>query len=186
MFPVTINIGIAPPEDELSGSAASDRIAVRAVITRGDGKICLIRTSRGDLKFPGGGVEYGESFTGALVREVREEAGLVLDLSKPPKPLVKVLQRAPDICDSEKVFTMESLYYLCEAVTGSIDLQKQQLDDYEAEQDFRPEYILPRNALTENELLLLGGDRNGCDKPLNIWIYRDTVVLRALIEGNII
>lgn len=59
------------------------QIAVSAGIFR-DGKILLVRRARepsnGVYTFPGGRVEFGESLTEALLREVREETGLEIDL----------------------------------------------------------------------------------------------------------
>lgn len=55
---------------------------VRAIIVKGD-TIALverIRNGKRYLVFPGGGVEAGESFREAVVREVREETGLLIDV----------------------------------------------------------------------------------------------------------
>ena len=52
------------------------RPSARALIIR-HGKIAMIHSQRyGYYKFPGGGIEKGESAPDALIREVREEAGL--------------------------------------------------------------------------------------------------------------
>lgn len=65
------------------------RIRVDAVLLI-DGRLVLVRQSRGCGKayylLPGGGVEYGETLQDALVREVREETGLVCS----PGPLLFV------------------------------------------------------------------------------------------------
>lgn len=59
------------------------RLAVSAGIFR-DGKILLVRRAReparGVYTFPGGRVEFGESLTEALTREIREETGLVIEI----------------------------------------------------------------------------------------------------------
>lgn len=59
------------------------QLAVSAGIFR-DGKILLVRRAREPAKgvytFPGGRVEFGESLTEALTREVREETGLAIDI----------------------------------------------------------------------------------------------------------
>ena len=59
------------------------QLAVSAGIFR-DGKILLVRRARepskGVYTFPGGRVEFGESLTEALAREVREETGLAIDI----------------------------------------------------------------------------------------------------------
>ena len=59
------------------------QLAVSAGIFR-DGKILLVRRARepskGIYTFPGGRVEFGESLTEALAREIREETGLVIEI----------------------------------------------------------------------------------------------------------
>lgn len=64
-------------------SHTGPQLAVSAGIFR-DGKILLVRRAREPAKgvytFPGGRVEFGESLTEALAREVREETGLVIEI----------------------------------------------------------------------------------------------------------
>ena len=53
--------------------------AVVAVIPDGEGRVCLVRDEkRGQWTLPMGRIEPGESVRDAVVREVREEAGLVV------------------------------------------------------------------------------------------------------------
>lgn len=60
------------------------QLAVSAGIFR-EGKILLVRRARdparGVYTFPGGRVEFGESLTEALTREVREETGLAIEIA---------------------------------------------------------------------------------------------------------
>jgi len=62
------------------------QLAVSAGIFR-DGKLLLVRRAREPAKgiytFPGGRVEFGESLTEALAREVMEETGLVIEIVGP-------------------------------------------------------------------------------------------------------
>ena len=64
-------------------SHTGPRLAVSAGIFR-NGKILLVRRAREPAKgvytFPGGRVEFGESLTEALTREIREETGLVIEI----------------------------------------------------------------------------------------------------------
>ena len=48
------------------------RNAVRAVILRGQELLMIYSANVGDYKFPGGGVNKGETHKQALVREVKE------------------------------------------------------------------------------------------------------------------
>jgi 8-oxo-dGTP diphosphatase len=54
------------------------RAAVRAVILRGRELLMVYSSNVGDYKFPGGGVDQGESHVQALAREIDEECGLCL------------------------------------------------------------------------------------------------------------
>ena len=61
--------------------ATQIRPAVAAVIHNGDGRILLQRRSDNGLwGLPGGSVEIGESVRDAIVREVREETGLTVEV----------------------------------------------------------------------------------------------------------
>ncbi|TLM93865.1 MAG: NUDIX hydrolase, partial [Actinobacteria bacterium] len=51
-----------------------------------DGKVVLVRHRAGDATYhllPGGGVDYRETLEDALVREVREETGLDIEIGRP-------------------------------------------------------------------------------------------------------
>lgn len=62
-----------------------ERDAVRVVLTDEGGRILLFHAVTEDVplpgwwELPGGGIDPGESYLAAAVREVREETGLVLD-----------------------------------------------------------------------------------------------------------
>ena len=54
------------------------RPSARAIIVKGN-RIVMVRSQKYDYyKFPGGGLEAGETPVSALIREVREEAGMVV------------------------------------------------------------------------------------------------------------
>ena len=54
------------------------RPSARGVIIK-DGKVAMIHSEKYDyFKFPGGGIEEGESPIDAVIREVKEESGLTV------------------------------------------------------------------------------------------------------------
>lgn len=63
-------------------------LGVRGVVTRPDGHVLLLRhTYTPGWHFPGGGVEKGETAPAALLRELKEEAGIV---ARGPARLISV------------------------------------------------------------------------------------------------
>ena len=70
------------PEPDVS-KAKEIRPSVAAIIRDGDGGILLQRRSDNGLwGLPGGSVEIGESVSAAIVREVKEETGLVVEVER--------------------------------------------------------------------------------------------------------
>jgi len=70
------------PEPDVS-KAKELRPSVAAIITNAEGHVLLQRRSDNGLwGLPGGSVEIGESVTTAIVREVREETGLAVEVER--------------------------------------------------------------------------------------------------------
>lgn len=58
------------------GTQYTERSAVRVVVTSRDGRVVVVKASKGNYyKLPGGGVEDGEDYQKAAEREVFEETG---------------------------------------------------------------------------------------------------------------
>lgn len=74
-----------------------------------DGKVLLVKqkVKRGDIvwNYPGGGVEYGETFEQACVREVMEETGYTVRMIK---PLIQ---------------STEKQTFLCELISGTLSIE---------------------------------------------------------------
>ncbi len=124
------------------------RPSVRGIILR-DGKVAMVHSLKYDYyKFPGGGIEAGETRPQALIREVLEESGLqVRPESIREYGLVHRVQKSdqPGIA----MFVQDNYYYLCDVQP---EVQSQHLDDYEAEEHFTLEFVAPEIAIQTNRL----------------------------------
>ena len=145
------------------------RPSVRGIIIR-DGKIAMVHSLKYDYyKYPGGGIEPGETLTDALIREVAEESGLqVIPGSIREYGLVHRVQKS----DRADIFIQDNYYYLCDAQDA---VQPQHLDDYEAEERFTLEYVEPQHAIRTNRYA-----DHGPKDP--IMLEREARVLEMLME----
>ena len=155
-------------ETEVGERKVFYREAVRGLVRR-NGRLLLIRTKEGDLKFPGGDIEEKESHEEALKREVLEEAGL--EVEEVLELVGKVTERRADKYDAKTVFEMVSWYYGCK---GEGEMGKQKLSGYEAELEFRPQWMELREAFFRNLRLC-------SDSFPNRWMERETEVMRILL-----
>lgn len=111
------------------------------------GLVAMVHSIKYDYyKFPGGGIEKDESKENAMIREAQEEAGLVvIPESVKEYGYVHRIQKS-DHGDAD-YFVQNNYYYLCD-VEDSI--QSQDLDDYEADEEFTLEYVEPDKAIFVN------------------------------------
>lgn len=145
------------------------RPSVRGIIIH-NGKIAMVHSLKYDYyKFPGGGLESGESNHEALIREVKEESGLtVIPESVKEYGLVRRIEAGR----KNEIFYQENLYYLCETEDYTVE---QELDDYEADENFTLEWVSPEEAIAANRK-----PDHGPKSP--IMIEREAKVLEILIE----
>lgn len=129
------------------------REAVRAIISIHN-KMALVKSDKyGYYKFPGGGIEKGETHLEALIRETREETGLKLSpQSVKAYGMVKELRK--DLYEN-KIFQQISYYYLAEAEAPDTRQSTTglNLDSYEAEEGYHLELVPRQEALLANESL---------------------------------
>lgn len=160
---------------DTAGAAAGSgrevrRTAARAVVRRG-GLLLLVRSTLGDVKLPGGGVEPGEAPAAALVRELEEECGATGVVVG--EPLVDVVERRP-AQEPGAVFVMTSHYVACR-IAGP--LSEQRLDPYEADLGFAPVWMSADDALAVHARLRAEG------AVLPAWTAREDRVLALLAGG---
>ena len=153
------------------------RPSVRGIICR-EGKVALVHSRKLDYyKFPGGGMEAGEDHLSALCREVREEAGLqVKPETVRPYGQVHRIQRG----QYGDTFVQDNYYYLCEVEEAAA---AQQLDDYEADEGFTPEWTEPAHAAEVNLRDRSGDSR--FDPVYTIMLEREARVLQMLMEEGL-
>ncbi len=149
---------------------AVTRHAVRAIAYVG-GTLLMVRSEKtGDWKFPGGGVEAGETPEAALEREMIEETGHALTALS--GPYLTVRERRPAGKNPKDLLDMRSDYYLAEVAPERGELN---LDDYEKDLGFEPRFVTPGLALAENRAI----ERAGSAIPIP-WLKREIRVLRLL------
>ena len=150
------------------------RDSARSIIIRGNRVAMLYNRKYGYYKFPGGGIEDGESPVEAMIRETREEAGFIVvpDTVK-EYGLVHRAQRS--VIKTDEVFLQDNYYYLCDAEGGIVE---QDLDDYEKEEGFTLEFVDPHYAIGKN--------RKVTDRPYEMMFEREARVLECLIEEGLL
>ncbi len=124
------------------------RPSVRGII-RKNNKIIMVRSGAyGYYKFPGGGIDKGETHIDTLIREVREEVGMIV-IPQTIKEFgyVQRIQKG----DIEEIFIQDNFYYQCEVEDV---LVPQQLDEYEDEENFEMVEISIVEAIEENQKAL--------------------------------
>lgn len=150
------------------------RDAVRGIIFQDELLLMVYSEKNGDYKFPGGGVQPGETHPIALARELREECGAELTASGIAYARIYELDQALD--EGVDIFKMLSTYYLCQIAP---ELGPQTLDDYEKDLGFRPVWIGLEEAICNNTAVL-----HQVNPPAPRWTYRDLYVLNEIKKGN--
>ncbi|MGL4521249.1 MAG: NUDIX hydrolase [Bacilli bacterium] len=145
------------------------RTAVRAVILKHN-QILMIKSNNGDYKFPGGGLEKGETHEVALCREVLEETGYRMDVRM--ELVGEITEISQDLFNEEAAFVMQSYYYRTD-VLG--EPSEQSLDTYEAELGFVGEWIDLNEVIEANESIVEVGNPNCIP-----WLIRETLALKCI------
>ncbi len=159
------------------GGTVGRRPSVRGIIF-GGGKLAMVHSLKYDYyKFPGGGIEDGETHEKTLCREVMEETGLGIH---PATIREYGLVVRKEKGNPEDVFIQENFYYLAR-VTSQIANQK--LDDYEAEEQFTLEWVDIADAVEVNEKHSHG--ELDSDIKFKAMLNRENFVLKKLLEENV-
>ena len=151
------------------------RDSARSIVIR-DGKIAMIHSLKYDYyKFPGGGIENGEDRVEAMMRESREEAGLII-IPEAVKEYGYVHRIQKSDHDKTECFVQDNYYYLCGAMDA---IAPQNLDEYEAEEGYRLEFVEPAAAIEKN--------RSAKKTPYNqTMLERETRVVEMLVSEGLV
>lgn len=123
-----------------------ERYASRAIIIKND-NVMMVHSNLGEYKFPGGGIEPNESPVEALIREVREETGLIV-LKESIREYGEIIEKRKSSMLSNTIFVHHSYYYLCNVAD---ERYEQILDDYEKNEGFCLVEINPNEAYEYNK-----------------------------------
>ena len=165
------------------------REAVRAIIIK-DGKVALVKSLKENhYKFPGGGIEFNESHIDTLIRETKEETGLIIKTDS-----IKECGFIHEIRKSifnDDAFEQKSYYYFAEVED---EICEQELSEREKDLKYVLEWVDPviaynvdyKLAQEYNNKFLL---REACvldliiDNPPYYDIYCNIVEKEMIIEG---
>ena len=150
------------------------RNSARSIIIKGKKVAMIYSVKYGYYKFPGGGIENGENPVDAMIRETREESGLVV-LSDTVKEYgyVHRIQRSDG--DETECFIQDNYYYLCKTAD---EVVLQELDDYEAKETYTLKYVEPDVAIRKNRQVM--------QSPYNQMMFeREARVLELLIADGL-
>lgn len=148
------------------------RPSARGIVIR-DGKVAMIHSKKYDYyKFPGGGIEADETPLEAMIREVKEESGLVV-IPESIREFGNVHRRSKT--ELGGLFIQDNLYYVCSCEDGT---GERRLDDYESEEGFTLEFVEPEAAIEKN--------RNGNYDLMPLMLERESRVLELIISEGLI
>lgn len=159
---------------DLAGGVV-ERTAARAVVLRGRELLLLHSPHNADYKFPGGGVEAGESEDDALRREMLEECGA--RVSEIGEPFGEIVEYSAAVDVDAAVFRMVSRYVCCQVADG---FGQQNLEQYEQDLGLTPVWVDVAEALRVNETI----QRERAAHAAR-WNRRETLALR-LIERELL
>ena len=151
------------------------RDSARSIIIR-NCKIAMIHSLKYDYyKFPGGGIEPGESNADAMIRETAEEAGLIV-IQDSIREYGYVHRIQKSTVEMDEYFIQNNYYYLCDVEEG---VNPQKLDDYESDEHFTLEYVMPESAIRSNRT-----KDHGPKDP--VMLEREARVLEMLLSEGLI
>lgn len=147
-----------------------EKYSVRGIICR-NGKIAMQYSKDGEYKIPGGGLESGENFTQALVREILEETGLHVIEHKIAE-LGEIKEERKDLFNPKKKYICHSMFYYCEVEDKQEALK---LTPSEIAKGYELKWATPQEIYERNILI-----------EKDPWIIRDTAFVKMLVDKKVV
>ncbi len=120
-------------------------VGVGAVIVDG-GKVLIVKRKSaplaGQWSLPGGGVELGETLEDSIVREMREETGLEIEVG----PVIEVFDRITRDDGGDVQYHFVLVDYLCWPVGGELHASSDVADARFVDPSELPQYNLTKKA----------------------------------------
>lgn len=152
------------------------RPSARGIIFSDDNKISLVYSiNEKYYKFPGGGIRNDEDKKEALIREVREETGLIV-IPGSICEFGSVMRRQKSNVSPHTIFEQENFYFTCKVENQTVE---QCLDDYEAKAGF----VL--RSVDLDEAISVNSAYKSDDFFNEIMIKRETGVLQMIKDAFI-
>ncbi len=160
-------------KDYNASGKAFVRPSARCIAIRNH-KVAMVHSEKYHYyKFPGGGIEPGESRENAMIRETLEEAGLaVIPATVQEFGYVHRVQKSA-YKDTE-YFVQDNFYYLCQVEDA---VRPQNLCGYESEEQFTLVWVDPTEAILVNR----SQDHGPKDRQM---LEREARVLELLMENG--
>ncbi len=156
-------------KDYTDDMPAVEKHTVRAIIFRG-GKLAAQQSGEGEYKLPGGVSENGEDFADTLLREVREEMGLLVRRGS-ILPIGDILEVRRDVMSPEQKYICRCSFFACEVEDETVETE---MTESEIAKGFHPVWEYPEKIYSVNDAMLH-----------ETWRRRDTEFVRMLIQGEI-
>lgn len=145
------------------------RVAVRGIIFV-NGKLLLIRSNFGEVKFPGGGQENGENDFETLIRETLEETGYHV-IADSISEFGEIEEKRLST-DEPMIWHQMNRYYFCDVEENKDECQ---YTDNEKKYGFHQVWYSLDEAIQANQDML-------CKEGILAWNQREFNVLKLLKE----
>ncbi|MBQ1801971.1 NUDIX hydrolase [Lachnobacterium bovis] len=143
---------------------AFEKYAVRTIIVK-NGRIATQHGAAGDYKIVGGGIENGETYIDTIMREVREEAGLLVKQDSIVE-LGEIEEIRKDLYHEDEKFICHSYFYYCEVEDETVDTN---MTMSEIKKGYHLCWATPKEIIDANSYF-----------HYLPWIYRDTRFVEML------